>query len=134
MNKIIILLILAAIVVLICYIAYEGFVDSQEDKLTLKTKEIYRGMRAEQVIKVLGEPNYRGLIESSKMPKGWDSSWQKDYDNMRAKYDKLLFYNYHIERYQFIFFRKIPGLVQIDVCFDPAEERVVYVSRFLAME
>ena len=79
-------------------------------------------MRAEEVTKILGPPTFTGIIESSKIPSGWDRAWKTDYKEMLKKYDRFLFYNYHT------------GIVNIDVCFDLNEKRVVYLSIFFSTE
>jgi hypothetical protein len=121
-------------VIVICFLIYEGYVEKWEDRLMEKAARIHKGMREEEVIEIMGRPNYRGFIDSSRIPMGWNLVWQKEYEDVRKTYSKLLFYNYQKIRYQFPSFKKIIGTVQIDICFSPDEQRVVYISRFYAAE
>jgi len=106
----------------------------REEILISNSTRIQKGMRADEVIEIMGKPSFIGVIDSSKLPIGWDLAWRTSFEELRKKYDKLLFYNYHMITYSFPFFRKKPGGLHINVCFDIGEQRVVYVSRFHAME
>jgi hypothetical protein len=134
MNRTVKILILSLSIILVSYVAYEVFTRWQEDKLIVRATRIHKGMRAEEVIDIMGKPNYEGFIDSSKIPAGWDLVWAADYEEVRKKYDKLLFYNYHVKQFKFPSFEEKVGTVQIDICFDSIEQRVVYVSRFYAAE
>lgn len=93
---------------------------SQE--LVSRSSKIQKGMRVEEVTKILGKPMLKGIIESSKIPAGWDQAWRTGYEEMLKKHDRLIFYIYK------------RGVVHINVCFDLKEQRVIYVSRFYSTE
>ncbi|MBE3129669.1 MAG: hypothetical protein IMZ54_02980 [Acidobacteria bacterium] len=121
-------------VILICYLAYEAFTLWQEERLVLKAAGIHKGMGTDKVIEIMGKPNYKGFNDSSRLPAGWDLVWKKDFEEVRKKYDKLLFYNYHIRKYKFPSFQEKIGGLHINIYFDSVDQRVVYVSRFYAIE
>jgi hypothetical protein len=126
------ILILALIV--ICLIAYVGLIWWQEDRLIARATQVHKGMRTDEVIDIMGKPKYIGLIDSSQIPTGVDPAWTADLEGVTRRYVKLLFYNYYIKQYKFPTFKERLGTVQIDICFDPVEQKVVYVSRFYAMD
>jgi hypothetical protein len=121
-------------VILISYVAYIAFAAWQDERLSSKTKRIRSGMRMDDIIEILGKPKYEGLIDSSELREGWDSAFRANYEEVRKKYDKLLFYNYHTRRYKIPSFHERNGGVNINVYFDAVDRKVVYVSRFIAVE
>ena len=95
-----------------------GACSGGEQALISRASEIQKGMGIEEVTKILGPPGITAIIESSKIPLGWDAAWKASYEEMLENHDRLLFYNYN------------KGNVHIDVCFDLENHRVIYVSRF----
>jgi hypothetical protein len=103
------------------FVTWAACTDGAQE-LVSRSSKIQKGMRVEEVTKILGTPTFRGIIESSKIPQGWDEAWRTSYEEMLKKHDRLIYYNYK------------RGVVHINVCFDLKEQRTIYVSRFYSTE
>ncbi len=91
-----------------------------ENTLISQASKIQRGMRIAEVINILGSPKYAAIIELSKVPRGWDQTWNSSYEEVLKKHSKVLFYVYS------------KGVSYINVCFDLEEQRVIHVAVFFS--
>jgi len=127
------LLLLGGIMVLSFLLAF-GLILLRQEKLSEKALSLQKGMKIQDVIELMGPPEYYGLTESQNVVKGWDSKWGSNYEEIKKKNEIYKVCDYYLEYCWFPFMKKIRGTLVISVYFSYLEDKIVYVSEYHHME
>jgi len=106
----------------------------QQEKLSEKALSLKKGMKIEEVIKIMGPPKYTGETESQYVLKGDNSAWHMEFEEVINNKEIYRLYNYYVEHRWFPFMKKLSGDLIISVYFTHSENTIAYVSEHRGME
>jgi hypothetical protein len=106
----------------------------QQEGLSEKTLILKKGMKIEEVIKIMGPPKYIGETESQYVVKGDISAWHSEFEEVSNNKETYRLYNYYVEHRWFPFMKKLSGNLIISVYLSYFENTIVYVSEHHGME
>jgi len=128
-------IILIPLIIIISFLAIDIanfiYIYKKEEKLHARMNLIKEGMDIEEVIKILGKPDYQGEISSEYIENEWpfQNFYNKEpLEKIKTKYEKLVVFTYFNRWFRLLHFRWENPLSINHIYLDPKSHKVVYAS------